>query len=93
MRAIEDWAKELETPPWLLAAMKAARKWGEGKKVEKSTYEKAVADIGGLKLYAYAPETPDTRVPAPPRPADVEDRGDAMTTPPDSVLLIDESKQ
>lgn len=94
MKSIEDWAKEHETPDWLLAAMKASRKWGEGKRVEKSTYEKALNDVGGMKLHAYAPETPDTRVLLTPDSGDADaERGDLMSAPADSALVIDESKQ
>lgn len=51
-KAIEAWAKELETPDWLFAAAKSIRKWGEGKELSKSDFEAAVDQAANLKCNA-----------------------------------------
>jgi hypothetical protein len=42
MKRIEEWAKELNTPEWVLAAVKAFTRCGDGKEVTRAEYEHAV---------------------------------------------------
>ena len=41
-RPYEEWARELGTPGWLLAATKAKHRWPEGKVATRAEYEAAV---------------------------------------------------
>ena len=45
-RPYEEWARELGTPGWLLAAARALRRWPSGQLVTRGEYEKAVKAAG-----------------------------------------------
>ena len=41
-KAVEAWAKELNTPLWLFAAAKAKFRWPEGQLLTRAEYERAL---------------------------------------------------
>ena len=50
LKAIEEWAKVKGTEEWLLAATKAAHKWGIGKEVSESEFAAALDKTLNLKM-------------------------------------------
>ncbi|UZX16557.1 hypothetical protein KQ693_05875 [Thermus sp. PS18] len=42
VRPYEEWALELGTPPWLVAAVAAKERWPEGQPVSREAFERAV---------------------------------------------------
>ncbi len=44
-RAVEEWAKEANTPTWALAGLKVRKGWATGKVVTRQEYEKALQDF------------------------------------------------
>ena len=55
VKAVELWAVELGTPDWLLQAARATKRWAEGRELLREEYEKALAEVGGMKLVSGTP--------------------------------------
>jgi hypothetical protein len=60
--ALEAWAAKMGIPAWLLAATRAANRFGEGKVLSKADAIRLFKATGDLKFHAHAPgPAPATR--------------------------------
>lgn len=49
-KTVEQWAEQLDTPAWALAAAKAQHKWADGEEMTQREYREKVKAVTGLEV-------------------------------------------